>query len=206
MKSVRAAAVSVLSKIPGASLAPGAEGPETENHVLSVTAPRASGVVRVSFHSFGVGFAISPGGARETFGGLEDLVNEIAAELGTVLGEEETADLLEREAEDAEHARSVRNPLANMVTIAVLNAAGDPLKEVRDTHENFAAQQVPGGMLRPTLVNERSSELLSDAGRYPLRGALLRCVLHDDDANPYRQYDYELDGYGRITSFSVSQR
>lgn len=200
LKSVRAAAISVLSKLPGASLAPA----EEESQELHVTAPRASGVVRVTLHGFGVGFVVLPA-AGEGFNGLPDLVNEIAAELGTVLGEEATADLLEKEAEEAEAARSVRNPLANMVTLSVLDAKGKLITQVRDTYENFSAQQVPGGMLQPALVNEKSSPLLSDAGRYPLRGALLRCVVHDDAANPYRQYDFELDGYGRITSFSVSQ-
>lgn len=201
MKSVRAVATQVLGQLPGASLA--APSDESEEDELHIVAPRASGVVSVTIHQFGVGLAISSTtGVRETFVALGDLVDDIAGALGTVLSEEDAANLLEKEEEA--YAVSRRSPLANMVLLTLLGREGEVLAEERETHANFIAQHLPGGMLRPTLLHDRVSPLLSDAGRYPLRGALLRCVHHDEDGRPFRQSEFELDGYGRVTSFTVT--
>jgi hypothetical protein len=172
----------------------------------------AIGPVDVTLHRFGASFSMSStSGADRALG---DLVDDIAAALGAVVDDAEAAELIEQEEADGwapprerrkpkkKAAKKPRKPEGD-VEIAVIGDAGAPLASATTSTSVFYAQQAAGGMLRPSAATPDVPELLTDGGRYPLRGRALVCTVFQGTGagrEPKVRIRYDLDGYGRLTS------
>lgn len=90
---------------------------------------------------------------------------------------------------------------------------GEVLIEVRDEEKILASstiptsvfyeQQAPGGLLKSSAASADVPEILTDGGRFPLRGRTLVCTLFEGKGTgrvAKVRLRYELDGYGRLTS------
>lgn len=178
----------------------------------------AIGPVEIDLHRFGASLSISSTtGADTALGGL---VDDVAEALGPRVDDAEAAELIEAEEADgwAPPRERPKKPKAASkpgkpgkprkpkgdVVVVVVGEGDAPLATVTTTTEVFYAQEVPGGMLAPSAKSPKVPDLLTDGGRYPLRGRALVCTIFEGtgDAREARlRRRYDLDGYGRLTSF-----
>jgi len=172
----------------------------------------AVGPVEITLHRFGASLSISSTtGADEALG---DLVADIAEALGPTIDDAEAVELVEQEEADGwapprerpkkkkPAAKKPRKPKGD-VEVVVVGEGDAPLASVTTTTAVFYAQQVAGGMLAPSAASPEVPELLTDGGRYPLRGRALVCTLFDGTGaarTPRLRVRYGLDGYGRLVS------
>jgi hypothetical protein len=200
--AVRAVAAAALKAHDGARLArqEGEDGPEDEEMEIHVmfASPRSGGPIFVRRLPRGFQLTIdsTSGGTRACFAALGEVMKDIARGLGTVVEGAEAEKLL-----DEADAAASSSPLASAAVIALLDGEGRVLEEGETDTERFVADLLPGGMLKPAAGSHR---LLSEDARLDLRGARLLVTLHTAKGKPFRRYDYALDGYGRIRSFSAA--
>jgi hypothetical protein len=168
-------------------------------------------VVEVTTHRFGLALVATfePGVASA----VAELLDDVGMTLGDVVAEEPALALVAQEERDgwtpkrARRPRSVvRKAAAVQGEVVAVVAAPDGSELARATLQSalFRRQILPGGMLAPSAVSDDIPSILTDAGRFPLRGARLVCTLFDGAEAKGRarvRTTYQLDGYGRISSF-----
>ena len=142
-----------------------------------------------------------------SFEAMAELLQDIGHKLGTPLAEgDEQAQALLDEADEAEQAeeetqRAAQGPLSHVALISLLDAAGQPLQQGQLAVDDFFSCVEAGGLLRP---GARFHPLLNEDLRFGLGGARLVVTVHTGRSEPFRKYVYDLDGYGRVRSFSVT--
>lgn len=133
---------------------------------------------------------------------MADLLGDIGARLGTVLeAESDEAQALLEEADNEDDEESDCGPLSHVALIELLDREGQSLQQGQIHVQQFFDCIEPGGMLR---AKSWRHPLLDEDQRFALKGARLIVTVHTGTSEPFRRYAYELDGYGRVRSFSVT--
>lgn len=190
----------------------GEKVPDNEFEEGELDFEAAIGPVDVTLHRFGASFSISSTTGADA--ALGELVDAIACALGEIVADAEAEALIEQEEADGwapprerrkakkKRAKKPRKPDGD-VEVVVVGDGDAPLASVTTSTSVFYAQQAAGGMLRSSAATPEVPDLLTDGGRYPLRGRALVCTVFQGAGagrEPKVRIRYDLDGYGRLTS------
>jgi hypothetical protein len=167
--------------------------------------------VEITTHRFGVALVATH--QAQVASAVAELLDDVGMSLGDVIMEEAALAFIAQEERDGWTPKRTRKPRSVVRKAAAVKgevvavvAAPDGSELARATLQSslFRRQILPGGMLAPSAVSEDIPSILTDAGRFPLRGARLVCTLFDGAEAKGKarvRTTYQLDGYGRISSF-----